>query len=557
MGGEGVTARPAVVLNRRGNDTGTPVAPTDRAHSKGLALALLATAQLILALDYSIVNVALPDIGRSLGFAHGRVQWVISAYALTYGGFLLLGGRAADLLGHRRVWIGALVVFGLASIAGGLAVEPVLLVTSRALQGAAGAFLFPATLALVDSTFAEGPERTRAIAVWGSAGASGLALGVLAGGVLTSLFSWRAVFFVNVPIAVVLLALAPIALQGGRRPRGNQRFDLPGAFLVTAGTISIVFALVEAPTAGWLSVTVIGWIVVGIALLVSFVAVELHSDSPLFPMRLLRIRSLRGGLIVAAAWMSSFGLQLFFLTIYLQEILHQSALRAGLSFLPLAISIVAGTRVGAWLVGRIGIARTLAGGMAFGAVGLFLYLRLPADGSLADLIPGMILAGLGQGIAFTTLYVAASTGVPEGNEGVASATAMTAQQLGGSVGLALLVALFAERVSALGGTISTFSVRPTGVATSALHLIFAAQGLIAVAGAATALFVIGGGWRGGPAPDRRDAVEAATTTDNASPEEARRQRGRSPIVRREHRVAQPNEQSMITLLKARWRTASS
>jgi MFS family permease len=227
---------------------------TDRVRSKGFALALLATAQLILALDYSIVNVALPEIGPSLGFTGARVQWVISAYALTYGGFLLLGGRAADLLGRRRVWIGALVVFGLASVAGGLAVEPVLLVASRALQGAAGAFLFPATLALVDSTFAEGPERTRAIAVWGSAGASGLALGVLAGGVLTGLFSWRAVFFVNVPIAIALVALAPTFLQGQTRSPSRRRFDLPGAFLVTAGTMAIVFALVEAPTAGWVSV---------------------------------------------------------------------------------------------------------------------------------------------------------------------------------------------------------------------------------------------------------------------------------------------------------------
>jgi MFS family permease len=226
------------------------IAGTDRARSKGAALALLAAAQLILALDYSIVNVALPEIGSSLGFTHGRVQWVISAYALTYGGFLLLGGRTADLLGRRRVWIGALVVFGLASIAGGLAVEPILLVTSRALQGAAGAFLFPATLALVDSTFEEGPKRTRAIAVWGTAGASGLALGVLAGGVLTGLFSWRAVFFVNVPIVIVLVALAPIFLQGQSRSSSPGQFDLPGAFLATAGTMAIVFGLVEAPTAG-------------------------------------------------------------------------------------------------------------------------------------------------------------------------------------------------------------------------------------------------------------------------------------------------------------------
>jgi EmrB/QacA subfamily drug resistance transporter len=440
--------------------------------------------------------VALPDIGRSLGFTGGRVQWVISAYALTYGGFLLLGGRAADLLGRRRVWVGALAVFGLASMAGGLAVEPVLLVTSRVLQGAAAAFLFPATLALVDSIFPEGPERTRAIAVWGSAGASGLALGVLTGGVLTGLFGWRAVFFVNVPIAVVLVALAPALLPRQARPSERRRFDLPGAFLVTTGTMAIVFALVEAPTAGWLSTTAVGPALAGLALIGAFVAVERRSDSPLMPMQLLRIRSLRAGLVIAAAWMSSFGMQLYFLTIYLQQILGESPLRAGLTFLPLAVSIVAGTRLGGRIVGRIGIARTLAAGMAFGAAGLLLYVRLPADASLTDLLPGMIIAGLGQGVAFTTMYVAASTGVPRGNEGVASAMAMTAQQLGGSVGLALLVALLTERVTALGGTMSASSIRPTGVATSALHLDFAAQGVFAALGAATALFVIGRGWRG-------------------------------------------------------------
>jgi EmrB/QacA subfamily drug resistance transporter len=468
-------------------------------------LALLATAQLILALDYSIVNLALPDIGRSLGFTGGRVQWVISAYALTYGGFLLLGGRAADLLGRRRVWIGALVVFGLASMAGGLALEPVLLVASRALQGAAGAFLFPATLALVDSTFAEGPERTRAIAVWGSAGASGLALGVLAGGVLTGLFSWRAVFFVNVPIAVALVALAPIVLQRQTRLPARERFDLLGAFLVTSGTMAIVFALVEAPTTGWLSLIPVGSAAVGVALLSAFVFVELRSDSPLVPLRLLRIRSLRAGLIVTAAWMSSFGMQLYFLTIYLQQVLDESPLRAGLSFLPLAIPIVVGTQLGGRLVGRLGIARTLAAGMAFGAVGLLLYVRLPADGSLADLIPGMIVAGLGQGIAFTTMYVAASTGVPQGEEGVASAMAMTAQQLGGSVSLALLVALLTERVTALGGMVAGSTIRPASVATSALHLNFAAQGVIAILGAATALFFVGRRWRGRPRLAERDA----------------------------------------------------
>ncbi|MDP9300849.1 MAG: MFS transporter [Actinomycetota bacterium] len=268
--------------------------------------------------------------------------------------------------------------------------------------------------------------------------------------------------------------------------------------------MAIVFALVEAPTAGWLSGIAVGSAVVGVVLLAAFVVVELRSDSPLVPLRLLRIRSLRAGLIIAAAWMSSFGMQLYFLTIYLQEVLDEGPMRAGLSFLPLAISVVVGTQIGGRLVGRIGIARTLAAGMAFGGVGLLLYVRLPADGSLADLIPGMIIAGLGQGVAFTTMYVAASTGVPEGNEGVASAMAMTAQQLGGSVGLALLVALLTERVTALGGTMVGSSIQPASAATSALHVVFGVQGIIAIIGAATALFVIGRGWRGRPRVSERD-----------------------------------------------------
>jgi predicted MFS family arabinose efflux permease len=279
--------------------------------------------------------------------------------------------------------------------------------------------------------------------------------------------------------------------------------------------MAIVFALVEAPTAGWFSTIVIGSATLGLVLLGAFVVVELRSDSPLVPMRLLRIRSLRAGLIVAATWMSSFGMQLYFLTIYLQQVLGQGPLRAGLSVLPLAISIVVGTRIGGRLVGQIGIARTLAAGMAFGSVGILLYVRLPPAGSLVDLIPGMIVAGLGQGVAFTTMYVAANTGVPKGNEGVASAMAMTAQQLGGSVGLALLVALLTERVTALGGTAVGSIIRPEDVATSALHLVFGAQAILAMVGAVTALFVIGRGWRGRPRVAERDAGDgerADTTT---------------------------------------------
>jgi MFS family permease len=239
--------------------------------SKGVALAVLATAQLVIALDYSVVNMALPDIGRSLGFAGGTVQWVISAYALTFGGFLLLGGRAADLLGRRRMFMVALGLFGVASLAGGFTRHGGLLIACRLVQGLGGALLFPATLSLVNTIFDEGRERTRAIAVWGSAGASRLSVGVLAGGVLTGLFGWPAVFFVNVPIVVALLAVAPLVLPEGRPSSPVRRFDLPGALLVTLAAMTIVDTLVQAPTVGWASTRTLLGAGAGLVLLGLFV----------------------------------------------------------------------------------------------------------------------------------------------------------------------------------------------------------------------------------------------------------------------------------------------
>jgi EmrB/QacA subfamily drug resistance transporter len=477
---------------------------TARAGSKGAALGVLATAQLVIGLDYSIVNVALPDIGRSLGFANGTVQWVISAYTLTFGGFLLLGGRAADLLGRRRMFMAAVSLFGAASLGGGLADHGGLLIAARAAQGIGGAMLFPATLSLLNTTFEEGRERNRAIAVWGSAGAGGISLGVLAGGVLTGLFGWPAVFFVNVPVTAALLVLAPLVLPEGRPATASRRFDLPGALLVTLGAMAVVDSLVEAPAQGWTSLRTLAGGVVGLILLTSFVAVELGSKSPLMPLRLLRIRTVRGGMLVTALFMSSFGLQLFFLTLYLQQVLHQAPLEAGLSFLPLVLSVVAGTQLGGRLVGRAGISRTLAAGMIVGAAGLATYLRLPATASPADLVPGMIVAGLGQGVAFTTMYVAAGTGVSRAEQGVASAMASTAQQIGGSVGLAVLVALLTARALAIGGVPGGPTAQPPGVLTGALHATFAAQTGIALLGAAVALFVIGRGKR-----SRRNRVEPA------------------------------------------------
>src|SRR6266487_1923523 len=261
-------------------DIHLPLQPSrsGRASSKAAALAVLATAQLVIALDYSIVNVALPDIGRSLGFTGGTVQWVISAYTLTFGGFLLLGGRAADLLGRRRMFMAALSLFGLASLAGGLAQHAGLLIAARAVQGIGGAVLFPATLSLVNTTFEEGRERNRAIAVWGSAGAGGLSLGVLAGGVLTGLFGWPAVFFVNVPVTAALVLLAPLVLPEREPATSARRFDLPGALLVTLGAMAIVDSLVSAPTQGWTSVRTLVGGAIGLVLLAAFVVVELQPE---------------------------------------------------------------------------------------------------------------------------------------------------------------------------------------------------------------------------------------------------------------------------------------
>jgi MFS family permease len=372
-------------------------------------------------------------------------------------------------------------------------------------QGVGGALLFPATLSLVNTTFAEGHERNRALAVWGSAGAGGLSLGVLAGGVLTGLFGWQAVFFVNVPIVAVLLALAPLVLPDlGPVPR-PRRFDIPGAVLVTLGALAIVDALVQAPTVGWASARTLIEVAAGVVLLSLFVVVEHRGRNPLMPPRLLRIRTVAGAALVSAAFMSSFGSQLFFLTQYLQLVLGDDPLQAGLRFLPLVLTIVVGNQVGGRLVERIGIARTLAAGMLLGAVGLALYVLLPQAGSMADLLPGMVLAGLGQGMAFTSMFVAASTGVSAGEQGMASAIASTAQQIGGSVGLAALVALLSERAQALGGP-AGLAGQPAGVLTQALHATFAAQAGIAVLGAAVALLVIGGGSRSAGNP-------TATTTE--------------------------------------------
>ncbi|GAA2586284.1 MFS transporter [Actinomadura fulvescens] len=419
---------------------------------QGWALALLAFAQLIIALDFNIVYVALPEIGRELSFSEQGLQWVVSAYAVVFGGFLLLGGRASDLLGRRRMFALALVLYAGSSLAGGLADGPGLLIAARAVQGFGGALLFPATLSLVNTMFAEGRERNRALAIWGGAGASGLSLGSLLGGVLTDAFGWESVFYVNVPLAggAALLAFALLA-RDGRRERGRG-FDLPGALTVTAGVTLFVFALVQGPEAGWAAPEILAAFGASAALLAVFAWIEGRAADPLMPLRLFTNRSLSAGMAITFTFMGTFGALPYFLTIYLQSVHGYSPLATGLAFLVPSLAIAAGTQLGERMVGRVGLRATLLSGLVAGAPGTALMAyAVTADGSYAALLPGILISGIGQGVTWTGMWIAAASGVAASEQGVASGMASTAQQVGGAVGLAVLVALTNSGLDGLTG----------------------------------------------------------------------------------------------------------
>ncbi|MEV5716165.1 MFS transporter [Amycolatopsis mediterranei] len=393
----------------------------------GAVLALLAFAQLIISLDYNIVYVALPDIGRDLGFGAQSLQWVVSAYAVAFGGALLLGGRACDLFSPRRVFALGCALYAGSSLAGGLAGDPGLLVAARAGQGLGGALLFPATLTLVSTSFAAGRERNRAFAVWGTAGGSGMILGSLLGGVLTQAFGWAAVFFVTVPLAAAAAALAfPLLARDAAREPG-RRFDLAGALTATLGTTLVVFALVEGPELGWTSAVVLGTATAGLALL---------------PPRLLRDRNLGTGVVVTFLYMGTFGTLLYFLTGYFQGVHGYGALATGLAFGVPMVAIAAGSQAAGRLATHYGTRATLVASLVVGGAGaVALGLSMTLEASYLALVPALVVLGLGQGAGYTLMFGAAAAGIPAADQGVASGVASTAQQVGGSVGLAVFVAV--------------------------------------------------------------------------------------------------------------------
>ncbi len=410
-----------------------------RGSRRWLGLALLCAAFFMVILDVAIVNVALPSIQLDLDFSQKDLQWVVSAYALTYGGLLLLGGRAADLVGRRRTFVCGVAVFTLASVLGGLAWSDASLVLARALQGVGAAAMTPAALSILMTTFAEGRERNTALGVWGAVGASGATIGLLTGGVLADTVGWEWIFFLNAPVGAVVIALAPVLLAESRAAGATRGFDLAGALSVTAGISALVWALVDADDAGWLSARTLGLFGASALLLAVFVLAELRSRSPLLPFRLFRLPAMLGanvgGLLLGSAAYGTF----FVVTLYLQQVLGYSPLEAGLAWLALSIAAFATSVAGSQIVTRVGPRGPLTVGLAVLAVGAWLLSRAPADGSyLSDLLPAMVVTGLGLGTAFVSTSIGALAGVEERDAGLASGLINTSQQVGGALGVAVL-----------------------------------------------------------------------------------------------------------------------
>jgi EmrB/QacA subfamily drug resistance transporter len=460
---------------------------TDR---RWLALALLATAQFVVVLDASIVNVALPSIGHGLHFSQDSLSWVVNAYVLTFGGFLLLGGRAADLLGRRAVFITGLVVFALASLAGGLAQSAGWLIAARSVQGFGAALLSPAALSIVTTTFSEGAERNRALGVWGAVAGSGGAAGVLLGGILTSALGWQWVLFVNTPIGIAAALLAPRLLDESKAEGPRGQLDIAGAVSVTAGLSLLVYALVDAQKAGWGSLQTIGLIALSAVLLIAFVAIEQRTKEPLVPLKIFRLPTIAGanlsGLMIGASLFSMF----FFISLYMQQVLGYGALKAGVSYLPLAVTIIVSAGVASQLVTRVGFKPVLLAGLLLIAGGLVWFGQVATHGSY-----------LGD-ISFVPVTIAAVSGVEGREAGLASGLINTSQQVGGALGLAVLATIADSRTSsAMSAAHGAHSALP-GALTLGFHSAFLTGAGFAIIGFVLALVLI-------KSKDSREHAQAA------------------------------------------------
>jgi EmrB/QacA subfamily drug resistance transporter len=475
------------------------------ARNKWLGLALLAVVQFMVVLDIAIVNVALPSIQVDLGFSQENLQWVISAYALVFGGFLLLGGRAADLLGRRRLFLVGVVIFTGASLLSGLAWSELSLIGARALQGLGAAVISPAALSILGVTFAEGRERNIALGVWGAVGGFGAAAGVLFGGVLTDAFSWPWIFLVNVPVGVAAFALAPILL-GESRDERVRSFDALGAVLVTSGLVTLVYAITQASDYGWGSLATIGLFAGAAALLVGFVAWEARASEPLMRLGILRLQTVTGsnvaGFILGGAMFAMF----LMLTLYMQQVLDYSAMKTGVAYLAVAGTAILWSAVAAQLVTKIGVKPVLVVGMTALTAGLILFTQVSVGGSyVTDLLPGFLLIGVGLGFSFVPISIAALAGVADEEQGLASGLINTSQQIGGALGIAILSTVATTQAS---NAIGAGTPVPVALTDGFQTAFFVGVGIAAV-GVLAALFLVRGSDLEQTAAEPEPLLEAA------------------------------------------------
>jgi len=481
--------------------------PAETKRAKNLALALLATAQFVVVLDASIVNVALPSIGRELDFAQDDLSWVVNAYTLTFGGFLLLGGRLADLLGRRRMFVYGMWLFALASLAGGLAQSDIWLVIARAVQGLGAALISPAALAILATTFAEGSERNKALAVWGAVAGSGGAVGVLLGGMLTEWAGWEWVLFVNTPIGIAAALIAP-RLLGESRDESSPSFDLAGAVSVTAGLALLVYTLVDANDAGWGSTQTLGLGGLSLVLLAAFVAIELRRRYPLIPFSIFRLRTLRGANVIGLLLGMSLFAMFFFISLYMQQVLGYEPLKAGLAYLPLAGLIIVSAGGASQLVARFGFKPVLIAGLLFTAAGLFWFSRVSAPGGtyVGDVLFPSMLAAVGLGLSFVPVTIGSVTGTKPSEAGLASGLINTSQQVGGALGLAVLATIATTRTD---DVVASGVHNPAVALTEGFQDAFFAGGIMALVAALLAGVLIS-------TRDSREMAEAARAGE-ASP----------------------------------------
>jgi EmrB/QacA subfamily drug resistance transporter len=475
-------------------------------NTRWFGLAVLLAVQFMVVLDIAIVNVALPSIQTDLGFSQQNLQWVISAYALVFGGFLLLGGRMADLVGRRRIFLLGLVVFTIGSLLCGLAWNDVSLIGFRAIQGLGAAIITPAALSILTTTFQEGRERNIALGAWGAVGGFGAAAGVLMGGVLTDAFSWPWIFFVNVPVGVLAFILTPILLGESRDARA-KRFDVTGAILVTGGLSVLVLAITQARVWGWGSVETIGAFAASAALLAGFVVWEQRVEDPLMRFGIFRVRTVLGanitGFILGTALFSMF----LMLTLYMQQVLGYSPMKTGVAYLAVAGTSIIWANVAAALVGRVGVKPLVASGMALLALGMVLFAQVEVNGSYwTDLFPGFLIVALGLAFCFVPISIAALAGIKPSEAGLASGLINTSQQIGGAFGIALLSTLAVGRTE---DEVAQGTAAPNALV-DGFQIAFWVGAAIAAVGAVAALvFIRRRDLEAVPVPEAVPALDAA------------------------------------------------